>query len=556
MDASEDRGCDTQDEENVALKPASIARIFELLRECCTAEQWGEWLSVPLEHAAAEGDMKLAEELVLVGAGGDPISAAIKRGQRDVVDHLLELDDDETVSVEDGHIELAVELEDEAFVNLLLSHGLPPQDDGALCLAVDLGNEGIVRALLKNGAKPDAGRHGFQWDRDYATPLLIAAKEGHAGIVRLLLDAGASPGRRLSIIQTGEDDICGFINKESVETESALDLAATGGHVDVIKEIVERDPSLVSSIAESTGNTALVYAIKHHQLDAFRTLAVVPWTDLEISDRDGNTALHIATTSCHFEVMLPELLRLGANVNCANLTGLSPLCLAVRRGNSVAADMLVSAGADVNKSLLYASPVSNWEHPMISTLLGYGADVNTRREDDGNTPLHLASQRIMSENVRILLEAGGDEGAANSAGETPVDVIGLGGTSFARYMPPADCIRALLMRAPRKRAWRRRVFLVLCRKFPRRVRLQFGAPKTTGCGRGSSALTVCHTPPTKKAFKDNEARHEGQSGSDETDGTSSAASSEGKAPCTFTAAMDRLLSLQGDEVFEKILRFL
>lgn len=493
MDASDDGGCDTQDEfeENVTLKPTSIARIFDLARRRCPAEEWGEWLSVPLEHAAAEGDIELAEELVLAGASGDPIMAAMRSGQRNMVDHLLQLDYDAT-SLHDDHLDFALEQEDEAFVKVLLSWGLKPNADHDLKQAVGLGNEALVSILLKNGAKPDDSPDGFQWDRDYATPLLMAAKNGHAGIVRLLLDAGASAGRRLSIFEPGDDDVCGLIDKESVETESALDLAAIGGHVDVINAIIERDPSTIDSISESVGSTALLYAIRHRQVGAFGALAEAG-ANLDTHDRGGNTALHVATGSPQFKAILPELLRLGAQVNPTNARGFTPLCLAVERGNRVATEMLVSAGADLNRSLLNVSPLSSgMKNPMIRTLLGYGADVNTKRAQDGNTPLHLASQAVSDENVKILLEAGGDETAANSAGKTPVDVVGDGIDRFEAYTRPVDVVQDLLRKAPRDRARRRRVFLVLCRKYPIRVRLHVPPSGNTKNARHSTASTVCH----------------------------------------------------------------
>lgn len=79
-------------------------------------------------------------------------------------------------------------------------------------------------------------------------PLLHAVKAGNAGIVNLLLDAGASVHRRLT--KDESDDWTD--TEEMAETESALDLAATGGHVDVMKEIIRREPSCVISISTCT----------------------------------------------------------------------------------------------------------------------------------------------------------------------------------------------------------------------------------------------------------------------------------------------------------------
>ncbi|CAN0033270.1 unnamed protein product, partial [Scytosiphon promiscuus] len=236
--------------------------------------------------------------------------------------------------------------------------------------------------LLTHGARPDDSPDGFDLDEGYSTPLLMAAREGHVGIVRLLLDAGASAGRRLS--------------------------------------------------TTSTGNTALLQAVKHHQVGAFDAL-VQAGADLEIPDIDGSTALHAAAESPHNDAILRRLLELGANVDRENRKGLTPLYLAVELGDNVMTDMIVSAGGDVNRALLSVSAGGDvtWSAffsrrrstsdggAMTRTLLEYGADVNTTRDGDGNTPLHLASQKGLIEIVQVLLEAGGDETALNGEGKTP-----------------------------------------------------------------------------------------------------------------------------------------
>lgn len=123
---------------NPPLKPASIARIVELARKHCTAEEWGEWLRTPLECAAFEGDQEISEELWQAGAVGDPFEAAIRGGQYDFVDCHLE-------TVQAGHLQLAVELGDETMVSLLLDRGADTEAE-------------------------------IRLDKEYFTPLLLAAK--------------------------------------------------------------------------------------------------------------------------------------------------------------------------------------------------------------------------------------------------------------------------------------------------------------------------------------------------------------------------------------------
>jgi hypothetical protein len=53
-----------------------------------------------------------------------------------------------------------------------------------------------------------------------------------------------------------------------------------------------------------------------------------------------------------------------------------------------------------------------------------GADVNSRADDGGFTPLRQASENGALEVVRLLLEHGADVEAVNGDGETALQVVG------------------------------------------------------------------------------------------------------------------------------------
>lgn len=118
---------------------------------------------------------------------------------------------------------------------------------------------------------------------------------------------------------------------------------------------------------------------------------------------------------------------------------------------------------------------------ILITLLAHGADVNTKKMSDRSIPLHVAAMTGSSSVVAVLLKAGGDETAVNDQGEMPLDVVGRG--YGWRYSVGYDGIRSQLVNAPRDRAdraWSRRGLLVLCRTFPRRVRLGLALPEDGG----------------------------------------------------------------------------
>ena len=73
--------------------------IFKLVSSSATPEQWKEWLRVPLEHAAARGNLGLFNKLLEAGANGGAgwrgcdgrtlLDAAALGGNKDVVSGLL-----------------------------------------------------------------------------------------------------------------------------------------------------------------------------------------------------------------------------------------------------------------------------------------------------------------------------------------------------------------------------------------------------------------------------------------------------------------------------------
>jgi hypothetical protein len=103
----------------------------------------------------------------------------------------------------------------------------------------------------------------------------------------------------------------------------------------------------------------------------------------------------------------------------------SPLICAAGGGNLSDVEMLVRAGADVNKAIKedgttpLAVAASNGHLPVVQYLVQHGADKN-KAMNDGTTPLTMAAQQGQLAVVQYLTQQGADKNQADNDGYTPL----------------------------------------------------------------------------------------------------------------------------------------
>ena len=114
----------------------------------------------------------------------------------------------------------------------------------------------------------------------------------------------------------------------------------------------------------------------------------------------------------------------GADVNEAQVDGMTALHWAAYYDDTATAQLLIDAGADVNATNRYGVPAlslaaTNANATLVSALLDAGADPNVALQG-GETVLMTAAQTGSVDAVRALLAAGVDPNAAERRGQTPL----------------------------------------------------------------------------------------------------------------------------------------
>ena len=167
---------------------------------------------------------------------------------------------------------------------------------------------------------------------------------------------------------------------------------------------------------------ALADAAEQRNAALFRKL-LDAGADVNAAQVDGMTALHWAVY--HDDAATARMLvRAGAKVNAANRYGVPPLSLACTNGNADIVKLLLEAGADANAALpggetvlMTASRAGNLE--AVKALLARSADPNAR-ERGGQTAIMWAAAEGHAAVVRTLIDGGADIRAKLKSGFTPL----------------------------------------------------------------------------------------------------------------------------------------
>lgn len=164
-------------------------------------------------------------------------------------------------------------------------------------------------------------------DSTGATALHMASKAGYTKVCEVLLKYGADANSQMKLYQA-----------------TPLHLATQNNHIQVVHLFLRSGANVNAQL--DMGSTALMIAVERGLLNMARLL-LESKADLSLSTGEGYVPIHLASMQDNVR-MVELLLDFGANVNAFKGSNslISPLVLAVQRGQVEVAEVLLKRGAD------------------------------------------------------------------------------------------------------------------------------------------------------------------------------------------------------------------
>eukprot|EP01103_Thecamoeba_quadrilineata_P015741 TRINITY_DN5064_c0_g1_i1.p1 TRINITY_DN5064_c0_g1~~TRINITY_DN5064_c0_g1_i1.p1 ORF type:complete len:288 (-),score=32.79 TRINITY_DN5064_c0_g1_i1:109-858(-) len=144
--------------------------------------------------------------------------------------------------------------------------------------------------------------------------------------------------------------------------------------------------------------------------------------NINFRDQDGLTLLNCAAFH-NRQLILKDLVGLGADVNLPNHQGNSPLYHAVSNNNEAMVTLLLQSGADTGLSSGTSTPLllatASGNERLVELLIEHGADVNLQNKQ-GTSPIHVVANQGNERLVRLFIDHGAHVDSRNENCQTPV----------------------------------------------------------------------------------------------------------------------------------------
>ena len=296
--------------------------------------------------------------------------------------------------------------------------------------------------LLIRKAKVDAP------DKDYQTPLHIAAQNHRADIAQILIKAGAKVNNPrydgatplfLSARNADIDMVTLFLSagaevvKVNWDNQTPLHGAAENpvGCRAVAQLLIQADSGLSIDVRDSNGRYPLHVAARSGNA-AMVSVLLKAGARHHVQDIEGQTALHLAASQGHVDAVA-LLLRSGADAFQLNKEGRTALDLAAntefcaderaKTRHIAVVERLFATLWPGDQELRTTLHKAVWFKHKAATelLIQAGANVNLRTIKQW-TPLHMAAFWGAAGIADLLIKAGADVSSQNDEGLTPADL--------------------------------------------------------------------------------------------------------------------------------------
>ncbi|XP_033031608.1 ankyrin repeat and SOCS box protein 3 isoform X2 [Trachypithecus francoisi] len=252
-------------------------------------------------------------------------------------------------------------------------------------LAAREGNVKALRKLLKKGRSVDvADNRGWM-------PIHEAAYHNSVECLQMLINADSSEN---------------YIKMKTFEGFCALHLAASQGHWKIVQILLEAGADPNATTLEET--TPLFLAVENGQIDVLKLLLQHGANVNGSHSMCGWNSLHQASFQENAEI-IKLLLKKGANKECQDDFGITPLFVAAQYGKLESLRILISSGANVNcQALDKATPLfiaaQEGHTKCVELLLSSGADPDLYcNEDNWQLPIHAAAQMGHTKILDLLI---------------------------------------------------------------------------------------------------------------------------------------------------------
>ncbi|XP_076117419.1 uncharacterized protein LOC143085121 [Mytilus galloprovincialis] len=259
------------------------------------------------------------------------------------------------------------------------------------------GNTEIAKCLIENKAKVNVK------DSNKNTPLHLACANGRAKVVNLLARYKLD------------------INLVDFESKTAMYIAAEQGNTNIVRCLIGLSPDL--NITTDKGRVALHCASEYGFEEIAKLLIEHEKANINIADMNGVTPLYVACEKGQLKIV-KLLLDNNAIVDIPNALKSTPLFIACENGNTEIVRLLLQRQADANfknsdqMTPLHKACGSN-QTDIVSLLINYGASVN-KPDKDLQTPLIISCLKGNYKVVDALLKVGASVNYANITGLTPL----------------------------------------------------------------------------------------------------------------------------------------